>query len=338
MPLQVTPGGQELSRKFKEAAHSGSYDDAFDALQQLSLHDALVSCADAAGSDYRSFFNLSMLSGTDKGHFAVQLMTTGAMPFGGFAGLTADDYNTARVFLLQVREEKPKAAAQWDAGWGCSHCPFYPERVRGVVGRRDRVCAIAEAHAGKGPGTDEQTTLFSLGGLYNYRTAKAGTHPAGGATTCILVARSILHAAGCNVIGPWTSRGICMVPMGLFGELPRAEFGYVRASEYDNGMRPQRGDIFHIKGANFKDADGVDTGKDSTHVGLIVNVVGPDTWETVEGGGSDHVTSRKSRTLMDVSSSYGKKAFTKDETSAAVRPLQGWYSIDRITGRWMQGA
>jgi hypothetical protein len=52
------------------------------------------------------------------------------------------------------------------------------------------------------------------------------------------------------------------------------------------------------------------------------------------------VTRRRQRKLVEVTSKHGKWAFEDDtETSAGVRPLQGWWSIDKISGaQWMQGA
>ena len=128
----------------------------------------------------------------------------------------------------------------------------------------------------------------------------------------------------------------------MMAELPKTTFGYVSAKEYDNpaGARPQRGDIFHIRGDNFRDKTGADTKNDSSHVGVIVEVLGEKSWITVEGGARDHVTQRRPRKLVEVTSNHGKLAFADDtETTAGVRPLQGWWSIDRISGgQWMQGA
>jgi hypothetical protein len=173
----------------------------------------------------------------------------------------------------------------------------------------------------------KQAVLFSLGGLYGFPAATAGTKPAIG-TTCLLFSRSVLHAAGCNVIGASTSRFACSCPSGMMAELPHGAFGYVTAKEYDNagGARPERGDVFHIMGATFKDrAIGADTGNDSSHVGVIVEVRNDKSWITIEGGASDHVTRRHERQLVAVTNPFGKWAFDddKDKTTAGVRPLQG---------------
>jgi hypothetical protein len=331
---------QDLSQKFKDAAGSGNSFAAFAALQGLNLLDALVSCLELAESNRSAFDTLAGAATTkERPQFSVRLVKDGAIPSEPFNGIGADnDYHVARVFILQARVEKKRLMGTlWPSAESvASSRLFYPDKVRAVGDRRERVCIIARADVGKGPGMEEQVALFSLGGLYNYAVAKGGTRPAG--TTCILTARSVLHASGCNMIGAKTSHGYCGVPSGLFAEFPKDVYGYVDASQYDSGVRPKKGDIFHIRGDNFKDKDGNDTGHDSTHVGIIVNVRADDVWETVEGGASDHVTRSNTRTLISVNSRHGKWAFKGDSTSAGVRPVQGWYSIERIQGRWMTGA
>src|SRR5262249_49424126 len=217
--------------------------------------------------------------------------------------------------------------------------PFFPEMLRRHRNRRERICAIAGDHANLGPGDVKQAVLFSLGGLYTFPAAKAGTKPGVG-TTCLLFSRSVLHAAGCNVIGGATSRFTCSCPSGMMAELPKTAFGYISAKEYDNpaGARPQRGDGFHIMGDTFKDRKNREgTHNDSSHVGIIVEVLSDKSWNPVEGGASDHVTRRRQRKLVAVTSKFGKWAFEDDtETTAGQRPLQGWWSIDKITGtQWM---
>ena len=74
-------------------------------------------------------------------------------------------------------------------------------------------------------------------------------------------------------------------------------------------------------------------------MGVIVAINSDGTWSTVEGGASDHVTRAKTRKLVSSQgSSWGKFAFDGDAnaTSAGVRPLQGWYSVDKVDPtRWM---
>jgi hypothetical protein len=338
MELQVSPNGQELAGKFKEAARRGDYSEAFSCLQGLSLLDALVSCLELAATDGPSFSSLSQqATGKERGQFSVRLVKDGFIPGDRFGGIgDDDDYHVARIFILRIREAKRTLAASlWpDVLTTAQSKPFYPDAIAASPGRRERICSIAQSHAARGPGDEHQIALFSLGGRYDYATAKAGTRPGKG-TTCILFARDVLHAAGCNVISPTTS-SISNVPLGLLAELPKASFGYVAAADYDQGARPQRGDIFHIQGDNYRDKDGNDSGVDSTHVGIIVDTAGDREWITVEGGALDHVTRRTTRKLVEAQSRHGKWAFEGDNTSAGVRPLRGWYDIGQIkAGQWM---
>ncbi len=338
MAMQMTGSGQALSTKMREAAQSGKYAEAFGYLQELSVVDGLISCLDLAEADLAAF-NAMAGQATSKGkpQFVARLVRDGYIPQDAYAGIGSDiEYHFARTFILRSRaERKSLVNSLWPKAEGVAKSkPFYPEMMRSQSGKRDRICAIAEKHVNLGPFDGRQVALFSLGGLYDFPAAKAGTKPQKGATTCILFARGVLHAAGCNVIGSHTIRSGSIVT-GLFTELPKIAFGYVAASEFDKGRRPQRGDIFHIRGGNFKSKDGDDTGIDSTHVGIIVDTVG-DTWITIEGGGGDNVTRRNQRRLVGSNSSHGKWAFHNDNTSAGVRPLQGWYSIDGInSGQWM---
>jgi hypothetical protein len=338
MAQQVTGSGQPLSGKFKQAAGSGNYSEAVGHLDRLALVDGLISCLELAEANFEAFEALAEQA-TQKGkpQFVIRLVRNGFVPLDQYAGVGADiEYHFARMFILRARAEKKRLV---DSLWGkaepiARNKPFYPEFVRSNSGKRDRICAIAEKHANLGPHHGQQVALFSLGSLYDFNAAKAGTKPQAGATTCILFARGVFHAAGCNVIGSKTMKNQSIVT-GLFSELPESTFGYVRASEFDKGRRPRRGDVFHIRGGNFKNKDGKDTGIDSSHVGIIIDTIG-DTWITVEGGGGDNVTRRNQRTLVEVNNKHGRWAFQKDQTSAGVRPLQGWYDIDSIySGQWM---
>jgi hypothetical protein len=340
--LHVSAGGQELSAKFKATARSGDYSQAFDHLQGLSLSDALVSCLELADAEGEVFATLaSNAVNMERPQFSVKLVKTGSIPRGRYLGIISSledesDYDTARTFILGVRANKaPLALRLWGVAvnTAATAC-FYPEFLLAFRERRARICGLADAHAGLGPHKYAQAALFSLGGRYDYRQADAGTEPGGAATTCILVARAVWHAAGCNVI--WKDMSpVCNVQAGLFANLKKGAFGYVPASAYEAGMRPQPGDIFHIQGAPFVTKDKKEN--DSSHVGLIVEVAG-EVWSTVEGGAGDHVTKKNTRTIIQVNSKYGKRAFDKDPVSCGPRPLQGWYSVDKIdTDTWMDG-
>jgi hypothetical protein len=63
-----------------------------------------------------------------------------------------------------------------------------------------------------------------------------------------------------------------------------------------------------------------------------------DTWQTVEGGASDHVTRPRVRRIIPVKSKHGNWAFDNDDVKEYVKPraLQGWYNVDKIdAGQWM---
>jgi hypothetical protein len=202
--------------------------------------------------------------------------------------------------------------------------------------RRSRICALAEQHVGYGPHDDPQVALFSLGGLYDYDSADTGTSPNG--TTCMLVARSIYHAAGCNVITKRCSRRLCAVPGGMGEWHPEFASAFVRfKGAWDRGLRPQRGDIFHIEGGKYDSQYGEQIS--SAHVGILI-AAAENTWTVVQGGSSDHRTEKKIRTLFDKGG--GAMAFTDDtemkDPTAHYRPLRGWWDVSNIPEeRWMEG-
>jgi hypothetical protein len=335
MALEVTASGREASRKFKEAAQAQNADAAFEQLERLPLVDGLVSCLELAEKQRASFDALAKkATGKAKAQFVVRVANEGAIPGDTYSGISSDiEYHFIRIVILRARADKKRLT---DALWGKAEdvatvCPFYPEKLKAFPDRRKRICEIARMHSALGPQNPRQAALFSLGGLYDYSKAMAGTHPSGAATTCLLFSRSVLHAAACNVIGQVTLRCACAVPKGPLAELSQTVYGYIPASELDlpTGKRPQAGDIFHIRGGPFP------SGNDSSHLGVIVQVDG-NTWSTVEGGGGDHVTRSKTRRLVEVKSTYGHWAFDDDATKAGTRPLQGWYSIDKISAQqWM---
>jgi hypothetical protein len=362
MALQVTSGAQPMARRFREAATANDQAGAFQQLQSMGVVDGMVSCLELAEKNRAAFDWLAGVStAKDKPQFAVRVIKDGFLPKEIYTSPNSDiEYHFARVIILRARDEHKSLT---DKLWLkpediASKKPFYPEKLRSNADRRKRICAIALAHENFGPGDPRQAALFSLGGLYNFAFAKAGTNPSAGGgkgTTCLLVVRSVLHAAGCNVISPTTSRPTCSCPKGMFGELPTDTFGYIPAVGFDPAKsRPQAGDVFHIRGDDFKweimkdgpPKDGkptkVGTGKfdsgDSSHVGVITDVSSDGkTWYTMEGGTSDHVTRRNERKLVSVQSSHGHWAFENDtKTKVGRRPIQGWWSIDKINaGQWM---
>jgi hypothetical protein len=268
-----------------------------------------------------------------KVEFLLKVALIGIVPSGVYAGVEKTDYQAARIFIITMRDLEKDTLK--NIGWSESRLlaagyRFYPEFTEGNL--RDRICEIAIQHVGKGPGMDEQAALFSIGGMFGKNTAMGITKPAGGATTCILVARAVWHAAGINIIQKDTTFN---VPKGLFATLPKNMFGY---SEFKGGnlseLTVNKGDIFHIQGDNF------DNGNDSSHVGIIINPIG-ESWSTVEGGSGNHITKSTMRKLVKVTTGKwaGRYTFEDDMnlTSAGIRPIVGWYSVSKImTSRFIQ--
>lgn len=353
MTLQVTAVQQQLSSDFKAAAQAGNVADAFNLLQGLSLTNGLISCLELAQADRAALDTLAQrTSPMNRSLFCVRLIKDGFVPQDFYAEVTSNiEYHFARIIILRARTEHKKLVETlWPPALGpASTKLFYPELVRANHDRRTRICDIAERHVDIGPDHPRQIALFSLGSLFDYALAKAGTHPTGGGTTCILFFRSVLHTAGYNVIAPQTFKQICSVPKGV-GELPQKfQSAKVPATELDNGKWPQPGDIFHIRGGNYRDKKGDLTNTDSTHVGIIIKVEG-DLWHTIEGGASDHVTRRHTRKVVAVPGDkkealkHGKWTFQDDigltsADSDRTRPIQGWFDISKIGDEhWMVGA
>jgi hypothetical protein len=341
---------KEQHEKITRAVQDNHLEVALGLLDTFGIYNAFASCVDLAEKNRAGFEALAARaaggSGKSWADFYLRLVKEGAVP-AGIASMTDGLYHSARMLLLRAREDnriKKLGAHFWPRSEDVARSrPFYPERLRKYPKRRDRVCQLCKDHEGLEPLSDEETALFSLGGLYTYTWARSGTNPQKPATTCILFVRSILQAAGCNVINDNTSKFICSCPGGTDVELPTSRvkkdnpFGYVNASAYDQGLRPLAGDIFHIKGDNFRDPAGNLTTTNSDHIGIIVEVVGKNQWRTIEGGGPDNITLWHTRKLVEVKSPHGNWAFDDDKTTAGVRPLQGWYNLDNVKP-WMKGA
>lgn len=345
MALQLTDGGKDLSDKFKTAAIVGNFSEALSHLQGLCISDALISCFELLAENQDVFNTLSNASNAkQRPNFSVDLVAGGSMPPDEYAGINEDvDLLTGRLFILHMRAERRAAVLRV---WGppddfASNACFYPEYVRKFGPRRTRICEIAKDHSGLGSGDEMQISLFSLGGRYNYTEATAGTHPSG--TTCVLFARSVLHAAGCNVVRPKMS-ALCNVPWGPFPELP---VGYVSVAQFDGGARPVAGDIFHIQGGNYLNKKGEVTTTDSTHVGVIVKVNDDGSWSTIEGGGGNDGYRTGANKREVVSCKYGKWTFRNDigvtgaaavpgQSDKGVRTLRGWWDLSRVNEtQWM---
>lgn len=340
MDWPLGPAGQQAAN----AAGAGNLAAAAGQLASLAVGDALGVCAAVAAGGRTAFkkFNDAYWSSAPPGSqltrdaFAVRVAESGSVPAGETCGVDALDFQTARQFILRVRDDPPALAG---LGWppdprgAATTRPFYPDLTRGVNAWRPRICAVAAAHRDKGPGHPQLWALLSLGGFYGLAGARAAARPGSAAAAGVLFARGVLHGAGCNTIpagapAAWTAGG------GLFGVLPKLPFGYTPASNLELGQRPEAGDVFHIQGVT-EDREGRRI--DTTHAGVIVGVWG-NIWLTVEGGGPGGETRQRTRELVPVSSPHGKWAFKFDEAAAkvGVRPLRGWYSVSKFRADlWM---
>jgi hypothetical protein len=275
--------------------------------------------------------------------FCVKLVSAGYIPSGEMA-MADRHYDDARYMLLLIRAEKRSYVdSRWDLykkrGYVARTAAFYPELLFRHPNRRERIRAIATMHKGLGPKDVKQTVLFSLGGFYDLNTAHKGAdrqlklNPVPGkapGTTCFLFARSVLHAAGCNVITDKTLPLECSCRNMFELPDPIMNQAFVRIGDVDKNP-PRPGDVYLIQGDD----------KASGHVGVIVDMVDNYTWRTVEGGASDHVNFGSTRTLTKKDpATKGRWAFENDtQTSYGRRPITGWISIDRIPpGQWMAGA
>lgn len=66
----------------------------------------------------------------------------------------------------------------------------------------NRIAAVARAHAGIGPSSPDLPALYTLGGRFDGAavTAMLKAMGQGGGTSCVMTARAIYHAAGCDMI------------------------------------------------------------------------------------------------------------------------------------------
>jgi hypothetical protein len=232
-----------------------------------------------------------------------------------FGGLGLD-MDQARKYVLkklagQMKPRKPKQEYPAAAYEKC----FYPEYL-GVTNKRDRVAYMAENHKDLGPHNERQVNFFSLGGCWSWPHADARTSPSG--TTCGLFVRACLFASGCRAYNKWHSCSPTLFNYIGAGEKGQRHEAFVK---YDPDSQPKKGDVFLIGGGTMEYQ-----GKkaDNSHVGIIISVTGPTTWETVEGGQHGNYTKRKTREIV-VS---GKTAKFKDDSMN--RPIIGWVDIDKF--------
>jgi hypothetical protein len=196
---------------------------------------------------------------------------------------------------------------------------FYPEFYTEFPNSMDqRIAAIARAHAGMGPSNPDLSPLYTLGGLFDGAAAANQLKEmgkGGGGTSCIMTARGVYHAAGCDMIeggdlsigtpnGPEVDLG---APTKKTNMVQNKEHKWVsqttwtphhtRADVSHNGkkfddankdVRPTLtiGDIYMVEGTGDHLFLARGNGAFAVHVGIIVAHHG-DTYFTVDGGGGN---------------------------------------------------
>jgi hypothetical protein len=187
---------------------------------------------------------------------------------------------------------------------------FYPEFYTQFPDSVDeRIAAVARAHAGLGPNSPDLPALYTLGGLFEGAEALKqlkAMGKGGGGTTCVMTARGVYHAAGCDMIdgSPLTVNTPSgpMIDLGTPTKKTRRdgskylEYRRGRADTAHNGgkafqdnnadIRPHLtiGDIYYVNGTGDHLYLARGGGAEAVHVGIIVGHSG-DTYYTVDGGG-----------------------------------------------------
>ncbi|MGE0425030.1 MAG: hypothetical protein AB7O88_22415 [Reyranellaceae bacterium] len=196
---------------------------------------------------------------------------------------------------------------------------FYPEFYTQFPDSVDeRIAAVARAHAGMGPSSTDLPALYTLGGLFDGAAALAqlkSMGKGGGGTSCIMTARGVYHAAGCDMIdggdisinvpggaelglgtptkktnmvknkeNKWVQQTTWKVN---HGRADVAHFGK-RFDDTNKDIRPHLtiGDIYMVEGTGDHLYLARGNGAYAVHVGIIVGHSG-DTYFTVDGGGGN---------------------------------------------------
>ena len=185
---------------------------------------------------------------------------------------------------------------------------FYPEFYLEFPDSVDqRIAAVARAHAGMTPASPDLPALYTLGGLFDGAaslTQLKAMGQGGGGTSCVMTARAIYHAAGCDMIdgspltlntpnGPVIDLGTPTRKTYRSGK-PYLEARRIRADLADDGkafkdnnvdIRPHLtiGDIYYVEGTGDHLYLARGNGALAVHVGIIVGHSG-DTYFTVDGG------------------------------------------------------
>jgi len=276
--------------------------------------------ANARDASLRSYLKKLLTNG---GHLEViQLHIISAGMFGLLPGAMTLQPSNGRVnsFLHKLRKAilGCKALDSVREENAKKYC-FYPE-FSGPV--RQRIKAVALAHADMGPKNDELVVLYSLGGYFSEAKAATwnnGIGPQGG-TTCVMTVRAIYQAAGVEMIGGKAPEvntpgsiavtlGVPTVKQQLTGQkvtlatVNRADFEqFKRFYEASKDGMPQvtPGDVYLLNAD--KDHPNLlrGVGVAAAHVGIVVNVNG-DVWDTVDGGqeNGDVVSLRANKKLKN---------------------------------------
>jgi hypothetical protein len=181
---------------------------------------------------------------------------------------------------------------------------FYPEFVTAYPALRERIAALALAHAGMGKSSDELTVLYSLGGYFSEKEAgdwSKSIGPSAG-TTCVMTARAVYQAAGARMIGQRVPK--VTTPTGPVIDLgvPTIKVSkgtnqkYPQATVNRDGMAPvaadtpppkpqlQVGDIYMVEGDSDHPFLLRGGGALAPHVGIITAAGASDRYNTVDGG------------------------------------------------------
>lgn len=186
---------------------------------------------------------------------------------------------------------------------------FYPEFYHEYPDSVDeRIAAVARAHCGMGPSSPDLPALYTLGGLFDGAaslTQLKAMGQGGGGTSCVMTARAIYHAAGCDMIdgspltlntpnGPVIDLGTPTRKTYKQSGKPYLDPRRIRADLADDGkpfkdtdvtIRPHLtiGDIYYVEGTGDHLYLARGGGALAVHVGIIVGHSG-DTYYTVDGG------------------------------------------------------
>lgn len=331
--MTVITVGDQLSTLVK----TGSYKQAVWWMNQVDSKLVFDACFALAVSQPQLFQALwefvPWLPGQDVSDFALDLVHDGTMPQKPYANMDWSDYDNAREVYLRAWETKRPPGWPSDRVGSAKNICLYPEYLEGRT-RRDAIVQLALSHVGCGPSDRFQANLFCLGGKYTFSIGKLGAHPLGKGTTCMLFARSVLHAAGVNVIGPFTPTS-CSCDSGLSKEISHLKC-FVDTKKAEAPPQPKPGDVFLIQGPNFGMNDDGSGGYGSGHVGVITSIAG-NQWTVVQGGAPNHINAIGTRTLTPMSGSkeWGTWYFPEDsgvnvKGVKRFRGLQGYWSIDNI--------